>query len=69
MGLLHKDKSLEEMEEEHQLLREKRSILEERAAIKAVEERMGKGGWRAFSSNGKMSGFSIKNALNWLKGH
>ena len=69
MGIFNKDKSLEEMEEEHQLLKEKRNILEEKAAIKALEDRMGKGGWRAFSSNGKRSGFSVKSALNWLKGH
>ena len=69
MGLFKKDASLEEMEEEHSLLKERRSMLEEKVAIKQLEERLGKGGWKLFSTNGKMSGFSPRNALNWLKSH
>lgn len=69
MGFFKKEQSIEEMEEEHQLLREKRSMLEERVAIKALEEKMGKGGWKRFSSNGKLNGFSLKSAMAWLKAH
>jgi hypothetical protein len=69
MGLFSREKSIEEMEEEHSILKERRSNLEEKVAIKQLEERLGKGGWKNFSSNGRLSGFSLRNAMNWLKSH
>lgn len=44
MGLFSREKSIEEMEEEHAILKERRSNLEEKVAIKQLEERLGKGG-------------------------
>ncbi len=69
MGLLKSEKSLGEMEEEHEALKEKRSILEEKVAIKRLEEKMGKGSWRFFSSNGKRSGLSLSSIRSWLREH
>ena len=69
MGLLKPAQSLDDLEEEKQLLQEKRSVLEEKVAIRGLEQKLGKGGWRLFSSNGKRSGFSVGRALAWLKAH
>ena len=37
--------------------------------MKQLNDRLGKGGWKAFSSNGKLNGFSLKSAMSWLKSH
>lgn len=69
MGLFSQDKSLDELEEEEAVVTKKRQILEQKVAIKALNERLGSGGWKAFSSNGKLSGFSPRRAMDWLKKH
>jgi len=61
-------KTLEELEEEEGHLDAEISVARKRAVLAAVDRKMGqKGGWRLFSNNGKMSGFSLKRAINWLK--
>lgn len=63
-----KHKTLEELEEEEGQLDAEISVARKRAVLAAVDQRMGeKGGWRLFSSNGKMSGFSLRRAVAWLK--
>ena len=76
MGLFKKEASLEEMEEEYERKNEQlravktdREILEQKVAMKQLNDRLGKGGWKAFSSNGKLNGFSLKSAMSWLKSH
>ncbi len=69
MGLLKPDKSLSEMEEEIEYTKTKRQLLEEQAAIKQLEEKMGKGSWKIFSSNGKKSGLDTSRIVAWLKAH
>ncbi len=61
--------SLSELEEETEYLKSKRELLEERATIRQLEERLGKGSWRTFSSNGKRSGLNFESVRNWLKTH
>lgn len=60
-------KSLSELEEEEEYTKQRRRVLEEKVAIKQLNDRLGKGSWRHFSSNGKRSGFQISSAINWLK--
>lgn len=61
-------KSLEELEEENGELEAEISVAKKRAILRAIDKRMGeKGGWRRFSDNGKMSGFSLSRALHWLR--
>jgi len=60
-------KSLADMEEEEEHLKQQRRLLEEKVAIKQLKDRLGQGGWKLFSSNGKKSGFSLQSALAWLR--
>lgn len=61
-------KTLEELEEEEGHLDAEISVARKRALLAAIDKKMGqKGGWRLFSSNGKMSGFSPSRAWHWLK--
>ena len=63
-----KVKTFEELEEEDGHLDKEISIARKRKILNAIDNKMGeKGGWRRFSSNGKMSGFSFSRAWNWLK--
>lgn len=63
-----KHKTLEELEEEEGQLDAEISVARKRTILKAVDRKVGqKGGWRLFSSNGKMSGFSLSRAINWLR--
>lgn len=63
-----KYKTLEELEEEEGQLDAEISVARKRAILAAVDRKMGqKGGWRLFSDNGKMSGFSLRRAITWLK--
>jgi len=61
-------KTLEELEEENTQLDTEISVAKKRKVLMAIDRRMGqKGGWRLFSDNGRMSGFSLTRALTWLK--
>jgi len=61
-------KTLEELEEEEGHLDAEISVAKKRRILNAIDSRMGqKGGWRLFSDNGKMSGFNLRRAINWLK--
>ena len=63
-----KHQTLEELEEEEGQLDVEISVAKKRAILVAIDNRMGqKGGWRLFSSNGKMSGFSLSRAIAWLR--
>jgi len=63
-----KHKTMEELEEEDGLLDAEISVAKKRAVLAAIDKKTGtKGGWRLFSSNGKMSGFSLSRAIAWLK--
>ncbi len=69
MGLLKADKSLAEMEEEIEYAKTKKELLQESVAIRQLEEKMGKGSWKLFSSDGTRKGFSLQKAWTWLKTH
>ena len=69
MGILTPRKSLEELEEEIEYSKTKRDLLQEQAAIKEIEQKMGKGSWKMFSNNGQRSGLSLSKMLNWLRSH
>lgn len=61
-------KTLEELEDEDSRLDTEVSIAKKRALLNAIDKRMGvKGGWKLFSDNGKLSGFSPARAWHWLK--
>lgn len=61
-------KTLEELEEEGGRLDAEISVAKKRKILNAIDKRMGqKGGWRLFSDNGKLSGFSLSRARAWLK--
>ena len=63
-----KHKTLEELEEEEGQLDAEISVGKKRKVLAAIDNRMGeKGAWRRFSSNGKMSGFSVSRAWHWLQ--
>jgi len=63
-----KQKTFEELEEEGGLLDAEISVARKRAVLAAIDKKTGqKGGWRLFSSNGKMSGFSLSRAMAWLR--
>ncbi len=61
--------SLSDLEEKEQFLDQKRKVKEEELAIKQLNDKLGEGKWKLFSSNGKKSGFSLSKALAWLKSH
>jgi len=61
-------KSLEELEEEDGKLDVEVSVARKRAMIKALEKREGKGSWRLFSTNGKLSGLNWTRIRNRLRG-
>ena len=61
-------KSLEELEEEDGKLDVEISVARKRAMIKAIEQREGKGSWRLFSSNGRLSGLNWTRLKNRLQG-
>ena len=67
LDFLKPKKSLEELEEEIEYSKTKRELLQEQAAIKEIEQRMGKGSWKMFSSDGSRQRFSLSKALNWLR--
>ncbi len=69
MPLFGSEKSLSDIEQETEVAKSKRELLEEKVAIRQLEERLGKGGWRLFSNNGKRSGFSLSKAKQWLTDH
>ena len=54
--MFHQEKSLAELEEEDEALDTKLSLTRKKAMIKEAERQLGKGGWRMFSDNNKMSG-------------
>jgi hypothetical protein len=60
-------KSLADLEEEEEYTKQRRRVLEEKVAIRELEQRMGKGSWRHFSMNGKKSGLNVSSIINWLK--
>ena len=63
-----KPKTLEELEEEEGQLDAEISVAKKHKILAAIDNRLGeKGGWRRFSTNGKMSGFSLSRAIAWLK--
>lgn len=61
--------SLSDLEEEEEYQRQNRKVLEEKVAIHELNQKLGKGGWKLFSSNGQKSGFSISKAIAWLRTH
>ncbi len=61
--------SLAELQDKDEYLSTKLSIREKEAAIKELEQRMGKGSWKIFSSDGTKGGISWQRVYNWLKGH
>jgi hypothetical protein len=69
MGLFKPEKSLAEMEEEIEVTKTRRQLLEEKAAVQQLEAKMGSGSWKMFSSNGKKSGLDTSKIWNWLKTH
>ena len=69
MGFLTPKKSLSDLEEETEYAKTNKELLQEKVAIKQLNERLGEGSWKFFSNNGKRSGFSLKAALEWLKTH
>jgi len=67
MGLLPQ-KSLADMEEEHETLKQKRTNLEEKVAIaKLNQELKSHSAWKMFSSDGTKKSFNLQAAINWLK--
>jgi len=60
-------KTLSELQEEDERLDTEVSVTRKRAMIKAIEAKMGKGSWRLFSDNGKLSGLNWTRIKNWLK--
>lgn len=63
-----KHKTLEQLEEEEGQLDAEISVGKKRKVLEAIDQRMGeKGAWRRFSTNGKLSGFSLSRAYHWLK--
>lgn len=61
-------KTLEELEEEEGSLDVEIRVAKKRKILNAIDKRMGqKGGWRLFSTNGKLSGFSLSRARAWLR--
>lgn len=67
MKLFNPPKSLAELQEEDERLDTELSVAKKKALIKQLESKMGKGSWRLFSDNGKMSGLSWDRIKNWLK--
>ncbi len=60
-------KSLAELEEEEEYTKQQKRVLEEKVAIHELKQRLGNGGWKMFSNNGRRSGFLLTAALNWLR--
>ena len=69
MGLFKEEKSLSDLEEETEYTKTRRQLLEEKLAVQQLEQKMGKGGWKVFSSNGQKSGLDFSRIKNWLKTH
>lgn len=72
----HKEKTLDELQEEDDRLSQEVSVEKKRQelqrikmAMKQVDERGGKGMWKKFSSNGKTSGLSLGSMVSWLRNH
>ncbi len=61
--------SLSDLEEKEQFLDQKRKVKEEELAIKQLNDKLGEGKWKLFSSDKSRKGFNLKAALNWLKTH
>jgi uncharacterized lipoprotein YehR (DUF1307 family) len=69
MPLFKSRPTLQELQEQDEYLTTEVSVKKKQAAIKALEQRMGKGSWKIFSNNGKKSGISFDRIKNWLKTH
>lgn len=67
MNLFKKEKTLADLQDEDERLDAELSVAQKRAILNKTEAKLGKGGWKRFSSNGKSSGFDFRRALNWLK--
>lgn len=61
--------SLSELEEKEQFLDQKRKVKEEELAIKQLNDKLGQGKWKLFSSDGSRKNFSLSKAISWLKSH
>ena len=69
MGLLKREKTLAEMEEEEEMLKGRVNIARQKALLKELEAREGKGAWRklGLSDDGKKPAWS--KIWGWLKSH
>jgi hypothetical protein len=56
MGFLRQPKTLDEIEEEAETASAELQLAEKKRLLKETERQYGKGGWKMFSFNGKMSG-------------
>ncbi len=67
MSLFKRHKTLADLEEEEEQLDTEISVAKKRAMLREVDSRMGKGGWRKFSDNGKKSGINWARVWAWLR--
>ena len=65
--MFKRPQSLAELQEEDERLDTELSVAQKKAVIKQLDDKMGKGSWKIFSDNGKMSGLNWHRVLNWLK--
>lgn len=61
------NKSLADLQEEDEMLESEISVARKRAMLKELDRRGGRGFWRKFSDNEKLSGMNWRRALNWLR--
>lgn len=69
MPLFKHPKSLSELQEEDETLSTEVSIEQKRALMRKLKQEYGEGAIKAFSDNGKASGFNFRRAWQWLKSH
>lgn len=69
MGLLKPDKTLSELEEDEEYLKQRVAVARQRAMLKELEQREGKGAWKrlGLSDDGKRP--SVGRIWQWLKSH
>jgi hypothetical protein len=67
MSLLKKQKTLAELQEEDETLDTEISVSRKRLMLKRLDDKLGKGGWKMFSSNGKIAGIDWGKVWVWLK--
>ena len=68
MSFYNRTRTLDELEEEDERLDTEVSVARKRAMIKQLNMQAGKGSWRMFSDNGKVSGIDWQRVKTWLRG-